>query len=512
MAHILIMPRQGNTVESCVISEWLVKEGDRVEAATPVCIVETDKATFEIPSGAAGTVLKVFHAAGDDVPVLQPIMVVGEAGETWSLDGGPGGTGGTVETSAKSPGPAVTAEPAAAAEGAAGSAAAGHTARAAGGAGAAAEQAAPAAGQGPALRTDTAKAASPAAGISPRARKLAAAEAVDPGMLAGTGPGGRIIERDVAAVLAARPPLTAAAKAELARQIAGAGSGLGIGGRITVAGVLAMAGGPAEAPVAGTAAGEREPARPEYTDTPVKGIRKIIADQMMRSSTTTAAFTLNAITPALNLQTLRGRFKASAPELGLRNVTVNDLVLFAVSRILPRHPCMNAHKLDGTIRTYRDVHLGVAVSTPRGLMVPVLRNAGRLGLKEISVGAKKLAAACRDGAVSPDDLHGSTLTVTNLGNRGIESFTPVINIPEVAILGVCGIRPAPAETAPGHYEIMPHLGFSLTIDHAVVDGAPAAEFLKSLCDAVRDIDLLLLADSGSGDPGAAERGVKQCTT
>ncbi|MDR1898714.1 MAG: 2-oxo acid dehydrogenase subunit E2, partial [Treponema sp.] len=105
--------------------------------------------------------------------------------------------------------------------------------------------------------------------------------------------------------------------------------------------------------------------------------------------------------------------------------------------------------------------------------------------------------ACRNGTISPDDLHGSTLTVTNLGNRGIESFTPVINIPEVAILGVCGIRPLPAETAPGHYEILPHLGFSLTIDHAVVDGAPAAEFLKALCDAVRDIDLWILSSADS---------------
>jgi pyruvate dehydrogenase E2 component (dihydrolipoamide acetyltransferase) len=317
---------------------------------------------------------------------------------------------------------------------------------------------------------------------------------VDPGTIAGTGPGGRIIERDVAAVLAGRPPLTAAAKAELGRQIAGEGSGLGIGGRITAAGIAALTGMPA-------AAGEREP---EYTDTPVKGIRKIIADQMMRSSTTTASFTLNAITPASALQILRGRFKASAPELGLQNVTVNDLVLFAVSRILPRYPFMNAHKLDGTIRVFRDLHLGVAVSTPRGLMVPVLRNAGRLGLRGISARAKELAAACRNGSVLPDDLHGSTLTVTNLGSRGIESFTPVINIPEVAILGVCGIRPAPAETAPGRYEVLPHLGFSLTIDHAVVDGAPAADFLKALCDAVRDIDLLLAAESGSRDPGAAE--------
>jgi pyruvate dehydrogenase E2 component (dihydrolipoamide acetyltransferase) len=490
MAHILIMPRQGNTVESCVISEWLVKEGDRVEAATPVCVVETDKATFEVPAGAAGTVLKVLHAAGDDVPVLKPIMVVGEAGETWSLDGAGGGTEGPAGTPAdipaQGPGPAAEAE----------SPAAGQEAPRNGG-------------------PEGGRAASGPAAISPRARKLAAAEAVDPGTISGTGPGGRIIERDVAAALAGRPPLTAAAKAELARRIAGGSldgslggsaggsldgsAGLGIGGRITAAGIAALAGTPA-----GTAGGERGPDRPEYDDTPIKGIRKIIADQMMRSSTTTASFTLNAITPAAALQTLRGRFKAAAPELGLGNVTVNDLILFAVSRLLPCYPFMNAHKLEGVIRTWRDVHLGVAVSTPRGLMVPVLRNADRLGLREISAGVKELAAACRNGSIPPDDLHGSTLTVTNLGSRGIESFTPVINIPEVAILGVCGIRPAPAEAAGGRYEILPPLGVSLTLAHAVGDGAPAAEFLKALCDTIRDIDLLLAAEAGSRGSGAVK--------
>jgi pyruvate dehydrogenase E2 component (dihydrolipoamide acetyltransferase) len=125
-------------------------------------------------------------------------------------------------------------------------------------------------------------------------------------------------------------------------------------------------------------------------------------------------------------------------------------------------------------------------------MVPVLRNADALSLLQISNRSRELAETCRSGAISPDDLHGSTLTVTNLGNTGIESFTPVINIPEVAILGVCGIQPKPVETAPGQYVIQPCLGFSLTIDHAVVDGAPAAEFLNAFCGAVRDIDLWIL--------------------
>jgi pyruvate dehydrogenase E2 component (dihydrolipoamide acetyltransferase) len=328
---------------------------------------------------------------------------------------------------------------------------------------------------------------------SPRARKLAEREGVDiSGIAPGSGPGGRIIEADVAAVIAGRPLLTEAAKEELRRRIAaGEGAGLaavgsGIGGRITL-GDLVGAG-------QGVPAGQRAPAvaaGPEYSDEPVKGIRKVIASQMMASHTNTAAFTLNASAPAANLLALRSRFKAADPALGLGKITINDLILFAASRLLPLYPYMNAHRLGDSLRTFHTVHLGVAVSTPRGLMVPVIRNAETLPLLRISAQARELAEACRSGSISPDALHGSTLTVTNLGNTGIESFTPVINVPEVAVLGICGILPKPAETSPGRYEILPHLGLSLTIDHAVVDGAPAAEFLKAFASAVKDIDLWL---------------------
>ena len=150
---------------------------------------------------------------------------------------------------------------------------------------------------------------------------------------------------------------------------------------------------------------------------------------------------------------------------------------------------MNAVKKDGVVREYKNIHLGMAVDTPRGLMVPVIRNADTLSLAEISAQAKYLAGECQNGSISPDLLSGSTFTVTNLGNTGIESFTPVINAPEVAILGVCGIQPKPEVNAQGTYDIVPHLSFSLTIDHAVVDGAPAARFMKALCLALKDIDI-----------------------
>jgi pyruvate dehydrogenase E2 component (dihydrolipoamide acetyltransferase) len=182
---------------------------------------------------------------------------------------------------------------------------------------------------------------------------------------------------------------------------------------------------------------------------------------------------------------------AYAGEPALSAVTVNDLVLFAVSRMLPRFPFMNAHKTGDMLRTFERVHLGVAVDTPRGLMVPVIRNANLLSLPRISAEAKRLARACQSGGVNPGELTGSTFTVTNLGSLGVTGFTPVLNAPEVGILGVCGIELKPVPDECGGVKFEPHIGFSLTINHQVVDGAPAARFLRALGQAVSDIDLLL---------------------
>ncbi|MDR0403122.1 MAG: 2-oxo acid dehydrogenase subunit E2 [Treponema sp.] len=465
MAHVLIMPRQGNTVESCVIQEWKIKEGESVQADTTAAVVETDKAAFEVPAGADGQVLKILHGDGDDVPVLAPIAVIGAAGEDWRT------LLGSVEArtdGAEKPAPVT-----------------------------------PSAVQVPAAVSGAPAADGPADSpganppVSPRARKLAAREALALDGLAGSGPGGRIIERDVAAALAGRPALTSAAKAAAAGAGIGGGTeiaGTGIGGRISAAD---LAGKTAKSP------GLLPGGEGEITETPVKGIRKLIADRMLGSLAESAQFTLNASAPAARLQELRKRMKArveTSPEgldLGLAKVTINDLILFAVSRVLPVYPFMNALKTGDTLITYERVHLGVAVDTPRGLMVPVIRNASLLSLRQISSEAKRLAAACQNGSAKAEELSGSTFTVTNLGSFGVSGFTPVLNAPEVGILGVCGIelKPVEGEGENGRRDIRfePHIGFSLTINHQVVDGAPAAKFLNALCRAVADMDLLLAA-------------------
>jgi pyruvate dehydrogenase E2 component (dihydrolipoamide acetyltransferase) len=275
--------------------------------------------------------------------------------------------------------------------------------------------------------------------------------------------------------------------------------GSGLGGRITAEDLARAAAGTAAAPPAARSAAETGGSAPpripdlgegNITETPIKGIRKLIADRMFQSLAESAQFTLNASAPAERLQELRARMKGNGESLGLSKITVNDLILFAVSRILPLFPFMNAHKIGDTLKTFERVHLGVAVDTPKGLMVPVIRNANLLSLRQISGEAKRLASACQNGGINPDELSGSTFTVTNLGRLGVSSFTPVLNAPEVAILGVCSIELKPAADG-GDIRFLPLIGFSLTINHQVVDGAPAARFLKALGDAVADIDLHL---------------------
>ena len=475
MAHVLIMPRQGNTVESCIIQEWKVQENDTVKADTAVCIVETDKATFDVSAGADGIILKILHPAGDDVPVLQPIAVIGAPGE----DAAAVVTAiAALETPSKeaSRQDAETQNipPNSSRRGA-------ETQR---------EEK-----KSHELDNKNLGVLAPLRGdkqiISPRAKNLAAKEGILP-TAPGTGPGGRVIERDIKTALANHPQLTAAAKAAVAAGAKLPDAGTGIGGRITVADIIAAAGKGAALGSMPAIVGEGA-----VTETPIKGIRKIIADRMLASLSQSAQFTLSASACAVQLQELRNIFKSkkeskNSGEAELAQITVNDLILYTVSRVLPSWQYMNAHKTGDMYRTFERVHLGMAVDTPRGLMVPVLKNANLLSLKQISAEAKRLASVCQNGTAKPDELSGSTFTVSNLGSFGITGFTPVLNTPEVAILGVCGIELKPAEISEnGECAFAPHISFSLTINHQVVDGAPAARFLKALCQAVENIYLVL---------------------
>lgn len=448
MAAPVIMPRQGNSVESCIITKWNVKPGDQVKAGDILFSYETDKAAFEEESKLDGQVLAIFFEEGDDVPCLTNVCAIGAPGE------------GFAEFD-----PRAQAEPEAAPEAAS-----------------AAPEAAPEAFD--AAQSAPAQAAS--GKISPRARALAERSHADISLAQATGPDGRVIARDVERLIAEGKLCTsAAAKAGYA----GGLEGTGIGGRVTTRDMQRPA------PAAAPAAPEAQPEAAAYTDEPLPNIRKVIARQMTLSLSSMAQLTHNISFDCAEIQALRKIFKEQGAPLGMDRITLNDMMLYAVSRVLsrPEHRALNANLLEGsTMRYFAHVQLGCAVDTPRGLMVPTIRDADTKSLLEISREAKALAAACQSGSIDPDLLQGGSFTVSNLGSLGIESFTPVINPPQTGILGVNTIVTRVREV---NGQIVPYnaMTLSLTYDHRALDGAPASRFLKDLKDALEHFTLTLAA-------------------
>ncbi|MCL2030623.1 MAG: 2-oxo acid dehydrogenase subunit E2 [Oscillospiraceae bacterium] len=284
-------------------------------------------------------------------------------------------------------------------------------------------------------------------GISPRAKALAAKLGADPSQAIPTGPEGRVIERDIRALAAVgansvRPPQPGGTNHPAARGRRPSKEGNG------------------------------------YTDQALSNMRKIIAKAMTASLQNTAQLTHTASFDATNIQECRKRFKADPAMSG---ITLGDIVLYAVTRVLPRFPALNAHLLGDTLRVFDEVNLAVAVDTERGLMVPVLTGASEKTLPELSAELKALAGQCRTGSVSPALLTGGSFTVSNLGQFGIESFTPILNAPQTGILGVNRIVPR-VKVVDGCIGSYPAMTLSLTYDHRALDGAPASRFLQALCE------------------------------
>lgn len=429
MATEIVLPRQGNSVESCIILEWKKAEGDPVTTGEPIVEVETDKATFDVESTADGVLLARLVGEGDDVPVLSPIAIVGQSGE--SVDRSAGHP--SAEPSPREvPVHAAHAEPRATMQ-------SGRT--------------------------------TPA--ISPRARRLAAEHGVDVGTLIGTGPRGRVMVRDV-------EPLIGGIEHARTEAPNAATPDRSVPTRSTT--------GPGSSANPTTFPGD-DASSAEFEEVPISGIRAVIASRMRESLATTAQFTMNSGADARRLLEFRAHLKTSEnPELN--TVSVNDLVLFAASRVLRRYPELNATFSGETVRQFRSVNLGFAVDTDRGLMVPVIHGADRLSLAAMSAEAHRLASACRTRSARPEDLAGATFSVTNLGVYGVSSFTPVLDSPQVAILGVCSIELKPT-LVDDEVEFVPTIGLSLTIDHQIVDGAPGARFLQSLAEALAHLDITL---------------------
>lgn len=439
MATPVIMPRQGQSVESCIISTWHKKVGDKIQVGDPLFTYETDKSTFDEEAKVEGTLLAVFFEEGDDVECLLNVCVIGNEGE---------------EAESFRPGGAPAEE-------------------------APAAEAAPApAAEAPAAPTVApAVASAPKEGfirISPRAKAAAVAANVDYRLAQGTGPMGRIVEKDIKALIASGVAYTGAAYPFADGKV----SGTGIGGRVSVSDL-------GTAPATAAAAPEAE-----TWEEKLPTIRKTIAKSMHQSLSTMAQLTLNSSFDATEIMAYRASVKKNAEAMGLANITLNDIVLYAVSRVLLNHQSLNAHFYDDKMVYFKNVQLGMAVDTPRGLMVPTIANANKLSLNEIAEASKDLAGQAQSGTINPDLLSGGSFTVTNLGSLGIESFTPVINPPQTGILGVDTITQK-VRVVDGEIKTYPSMGLSLTFDHRALDGAPAAKFLKDLCAALEHFSVLL---------------------
>jgi len=474
MVREVILPKLGQTMEEGTIIEWLKQEGDEVRRGEVIFTTESDKATLEVEAPGKGYLRKILVPAGETVPVLTVVGLMtrtldedlsGYEGQQFQVSG--------LRSQVAEAAALTRAEPETGAE----------------------------------TRFFPKNLVSQRIFASPRARKLAREKSVDLSQVVGTGPNGRIAERDVVAYLESLPKVTPVARrlAEQAGLSLHTVQGSGPGGRITKEDVERAVG---EFQVPGfrsqvaeatlPAAPAPEAAQPETlkpeTLKPISGVRAVIARHMFESHQMTAPVTLTTEADATAFVEVREQLKASlADELGF-NLGYNDLLIRVVARALREFPYMNARlegdHATGAIRYLSEVNVALAVDTERGLMVPVVRDADRKGLVEIAREVRGLVERVQAGTALPDELTGSTFTVTNLGAYEIDGFTPIINLPETAILGVGRIKPRPA-VVDGEVCVRQTVWLSLTFDHRLVDGAPAARFLRRIKQFIEEPYLLL---------------------
>jgi len=453
MAEELFIPKLGQTVEEVTLVKWLVEDGAQVDYGQAVVEVETDKAIFPVEANARGVIHVGPYKEGDVLPVLTVVAVIGKAEDRFAA--------GAEVPSASAP---------------------------------ASLEVAPA-GEGQ-LTPDVEAIAGDGSKVfaSPRARKLAAEKSVDLTQVSPTGYGGmRVAERDVVAFLSQAPKVTPVAQ----RMAAEAGvdlrtvAGTGPGGRIVKEDIARVA---QTAPLVAPAV-QPMPAAPlpevEVTERiPLKGVRGIIAERMGASVHTTARVTLLMDADATEFVAARERLKAKVAEEWGFAPGYNDLLAKIVAGALRKFPYMNARLAPDAIELVSRFNLGMAVDTERGLLVPVLRDADQKSLRQIGEGYRQLVERARSGRCLPDDLSGGTFTITNLGMYDVDGFTPIINLPEAAILGVGRIAP---RVVPRGDEIVVRQMWTLSLvfDHRLVDGAPAARFLQYIKQVIEEPYLLL---------------------
>lgn len=403
MATAIIMPKQGITVETCIITRWFKKKGESVSTGDILFSYETDKAAFDLESPADGILLEVFFNEGAEVPVLANVAIIGKSGEAighFSQEQAEspvqdalsefGSDNQEISTTGIRDIPIISS------------------------------------GQESRIR------------ISPRAKRIADEKGYNYHSLKGSGPNGRIITSDIEQVLSETLP-------DKGKTIQADSA--------------------------------------EYDEQPLSNVRKIIANAMLYSLQSSAQLTHHMSADARSILEARQRIKSHINSgLYQQDITLNDMICWCVIRALERFSYANSHFKDDSIKTFHKVHLGIAVDTSRGLMVPTVKNASDMDLVTLSKELKSVAEACRNGRISPELIKSTaaTFTVSNLGSYEVEMFTPVLNLPQTCILGVCAIINRPADLGNNIFGFIPHIGLSLTYDHRAIDGGPATLFLKEI--------------------------------
>lgn len=453
MAQEVLMPKLGLTMTEGTIEEWKYKEGDSVKKGDILFSVATDKLTNDVEAEADGVLLKILLPEGETAPCKAVIAYIGEAGEVIAEGGA-----SAESTAAQAPASSAAAVPAKA----------------------------PAATRDPGTPVLA----------SPAAKKLAKEKDVDLALVAGTGPKGRITLEDVEAYLTAPKADEPAAEVKISPLAAKIAEELGVDvskiqtdGRVMKADVLAAAGVCTAAPAA-----EAAPAisASDNDEPPVKvnPLRRSIAANMANSWHTSPRVTYTFAVDVTAMKALRAKLKDSLKEQGIK-LTYNHILMKVVAKALMEFPDVNASFADNMLTRHKHVNMGLAVAKGDGLIVPNVKNADSKSLAEIAKETEALIEATRSGKIDMKDMTGGTFTISSLGPYGVRSFSPIINQPELAILGVCDIVDTPI-VCNGEIVIRPMMNLCLTADHRVVDGVMASKFMKRVVELLENLYLLLI--------------------
>lgn len=419
------MPKAGMAMEEGKVLKWLKKEGDSVVSGEPVAEIETDKISMELEAPATGILLKIVKYEGEMVPVTKAIGYIGKEGETI---------------------------PEAADDGAAEA------------------KEAPARTEVPPQGAGQVNGIPGKVAATPLAKTLAREKGIDLASVRGTGSHGEIKAKDVEGLKQVAATPLAKRVAEDQKIDLESVTGSGYEGKVRKEDLSVQKAGqqPASAPQAAAWGRKREAVRKRMS-----GMRKVIASRMLQSHLSIPPVTINAKADVTELSAVRKRLNDAIDT----KISFNDFILKAVAAALSEFPYMNAGIEGDEVVFKPEINIGMAVALDDGLIVPVIRNADSLALKQISLKSKELSAKARERRLMPEEYSGGTFTVSNMGMFGVTSFNPIINLPEAAILGVCAIEEV-LKLEGEKIEKKQVMGLSLTFDHRLVDGAQAAIFLK----------------------------------